>query len=88
VPVAKAYSGWTTRTSSSSTLDPRHTTERFGPVRAVKPQHVFELGFEAVNRPSRHKSGVAVRFPRILRWRQDKPMQDADRLDTLQALAQ
>ena len=58
-----------------------------GPVRAVTPHHVFELGFEAVNRSARHKSGIAVRFPRILRWRHDKPMQQADRLDTLRALA-
>ena len=56
--------------------------------RAVTPQHVFELGFEAVNRSNRHKSGIAVRFPRILRWRRDKPPAEADHLDALKALAQ
>ncbi|CEJ41931.1 hypothetical protein XAB3213_1220002 [Xanthomonas citri pv. bilvae] len=56
-------------------------------MRAVTAHHVFELGFEAVNRSARHKSGIAVRFPRILRWRHDKPMAEADHLSTLQALA-
>ena len=88
VPVAKAYSGLDD--AEILKLDSwirAHTTERFGPVRAVTPHHVFELGFEAVNRSSRHKSGIAVRFPRILRWRHDKPMREADRLDALKALA-
>ena len=88
VPVAKAYSGLDDREILK--LDSwirANTTERFGPVRAVVPHHVFELGFEAVNRSGRHKSGIAVRFPRILRWRQDKPLHEADRLDTLKALA-
>lgn len=88
VPVAKAYSGL--GDAEILQLDRwvrAHTTDRFGPVRAVTPQHVFELGFEAVNRSSRHKSGIAVRFPRILRWRHDKPIEQADRLDTLRALA-
>ena len=88
VPVAKAYSGLDDKEILK--LDSwirAHTTERFGPVRAVTPHHVFELGFEAVNRSARHKSGIAVRFPRILRWRHDKPMAEADRLETLQALA-
>lgn len=88
VPVAKAYSGLDDREILQ--LDKwirAHTIERFGPVRSVTPHHVFELGFEAVNRSARHKSGIAVRFPRILRWRHDKPMQEADRLETLQALA-
>ena len=88
VPVAKAYSGLDDREILKLDAWIRaHTTERFGPVRAVTHQQVFELGFEAVNRSSRHKSGVAVRFPRILRWRHDKPMQEADRLDALKALA-
>ena len=88
VPVAKAYSGLDDKEILQLDKWIRgHTTERFGPVRAVTPHHVFELGFEAVNRSARHKSGIAVRFPRILRWRQDKPMQEADRLETLQALA-
>ncbi len=88
VPVAKAYSGLNDKEILA--LDSwirANTVERFGPVRSVKAHHVFELGFEAVNRSKRHKSGIAVRFPRILRWRQDKPMAEADRLETLQALA-
>ena len=88
VPVAKAYSGLDDKEILQLDKWIRgHTTERFGPVRAVTAHHVFELGFEAVNRSARHKSGIAVRFPRILRWRHDKPAQDADRLETLQALA-
>ena len=88
VPVAKAYSGLDD--AQILRLDRwirANTLERFGPVRSVPGVHVFELGFEAVNRSSRHKSGIAVRFPRILRWRQDKPAAEADRLDTLRALA-
>ena len=88
VPVAKAYSGLDDKEILQLDRWIRaHTTERFGPVRAVEPFHVFELGFEAVNRSARHKSGIAVRFPRILRWRQDKPAAEADRLDALKALA-
>ncbi|TYT26424.1 cisplatin damage response ATP-dependent DNA ligase [Luteimonas viscosa] len=88
VPVAKAYSGLDD--AQILKLDRwirANTLERFGPVRSVPGQHVFELGFEAVNRSARHKSGIAVRFPRILRWRHDKPAAEADRLDTLKALA-
>ena len=88
VPVAKAYSGLDD--AQILRLDRwirAHTLERFGPVRSVPGVHVFELGFEAVNRSTRHKSGIAVRFPRILRWRHDKPASEADRLDTLRALA-
>jgi DNA ligase 1 len=89
VPVAKAYSGLDDQEILA--LDKwirANTLERFGPVRSVRPHHVFELGFEGVNRSPRHKSGIAVRFPRILRWRHDKVAADADRLDALQALAQ
>jgi len=88
VPIAKAYSGLDD--SEILELDRwvrANTLERFGPVRSVKPLHVFELGFEAVNASSRHKSGVAVRFPRILRWRRDKPAAEADTLGNLKALA-
>ena len=88
VPVAKAYSGLDD--SEISRLDRwirTHTIERFGPVRSVQPVHVFELAFEAVNRSSRHKSGIAVRFPRILRWRTDKLVEQADTLETLAQLA-
>jgi ATP-dependent DNA ligase len=88
VPVAKAYSGLDDKEILQLDRWIRaHTTERFGPVRAVQHGQVFELGFEAVNRSTRHKSGIAVRFPRILRWRQDKPVAEADTLATLQALA-
>jgi len=88
VPVAKAYSGLDD--GEILALDGwirAHTRERFGPVRSVAAEQVFELGFEGVNVSSRHKSGIAVRFPRILRWRRDKPAVEADRLATLQALA-
>jgi DNA ligase-1 len=64
----------------------RHTLERFGPVRTVTPELVFELAFEAIQRSTRHKSGVAVRFPRIQRWREDKPAAEADTLDSLRRL--
>lgn len=88
VPVAKAYSGLTDHELVQLDRWIRaHTVERFGPVRSVPVQHVFELGFEAVNRSTRHKSGIAVRFPRILRWRHDKTAAQADRLDALVALA-
>ena len=60
--------------------------EKFGPVRTVKPELVFELAFEGLNRSSRHKSGIAVRFPRILRWRTDKPAAEADSLDSVRAM--
>ena len=78
VPAAKAYSGLDDKEILQLDKWIRgHTTERFGPMRAVTAHHVFELGFEAVNCSARHKSGVAVRFPRILRWRHDKPMRKA-----------
>ncbi|MGY1459585.1 MULTISPECIES: ATP-dependent DNA ligase [unclassified Luteimonas] len=88
VPVAKAYSGLDD--AEILRLDRwirAHTLERFGPVRSVEAVHVFELGFEGVNRSARHKSGIAVRFPRILRWREDKLAREADSLDALKALA-
>jgi len=64
----------------------RNTRERFGPVRHVDPVHVFELGFEAIARSTRHQSGIAVRFPRMLRWRRDKQAAEADTLDTVRRL--
>jgi DNA ligase-1 len=88
VPVAKAYSGLTNEEILE--LDRwirRHTVERFGPVRHVEPVHVFELGFEAVAPSPRHRSGIAVRFPRMLRWRKDKPAREADTLGALAQLA-
>ena len=87
VPFAKAYSGLTD--AEIRALDAwirRHTIERFGPVRQVEPVHVFELAFEGIQRSPRHKSGVAVRFPRIARWRKDKPASEADTMDTLRAM--
>jgi DNA ligase-1 len=84
VPVAKAYSGLSNdEIAEMDRWIRRHTVERFGPVRHVEPVHVFELGFEAVARSSRHRSGVAVRFPRMLRWRKDKSAREADSLETL-----
>ena len=62
------------------------TLEKFGPVRSLKPSLVFELAFEGIARSPRHKSGIAVRFPRMLRWREDKPVDEADTLQTLAAL--
>jgi len=84
VPFAKAYSGL--NDAEIRELDRwirRNTVEKFGPVRSVRPVQVFELSFEGIRRSSRHRSGVAVRFPRITRWRTDKRAEDADRLETL-----
>jgi DNA ligase-1 len=87
VPIAKAYSGLTdAEIRQVDAFVRRHTTEKFGPVRTVQPQLVFELAFEGIQRSSRHKSGIAVRFPRILRWRTDKKIEDADSLDSVRAL--
>jgi DNA ligase-1 len=87
VPVAKAYSGLTNEEIlEMDRWIRRHTVERFGPVRHVEPIHVFELGFEAIAPSARHRSGIAVRFPRMLRWRKDKPASEADTLATLEAL--
>jgi DNA ligase-1 len=87
VPVAKAYSGLTNEEiEEMDRWIRRHTVTRFGPVRHVEPVHVFELGFEAIARSTRHRSGIAVRFPRMLRWRRDKSASEADTLQTLQAM--
>ena len=87
VPFAKAYSGLTDAEMARVDAVIRKTTvESFGPVRSVKPTLVFELGFEGIARSPRHKSGIAVRFPRMLRWREDKPVAEADTLETLAAL--
>jgi len=87
VPFAKAYSGLTDQEISKvDYFIKRNTIEKFGPVRTVKPELVFEIGFEGINKSTRHKSGVALRFPRILRWRHDKPKEEADTLDSLKAL--
>ncbi len=87
VPVAKAYSGLTDE--EIRTLDKwirGHTREKFGNVRSVQPVHVFELAFEGIARSLRHKSGIALRFPRIKRWRTDKRTGEADTLGNLQAV--
>ena len=87
VPFAKAYSGLTDEEIARVDAIVRRTTvEKFGPVRSVTPTQVFELGFEAIARSTRHKSGIAVRFPRMLRWRVDKPVDEADTLATLTSL--
>lgn len=89
VPVAKAYSGLDdAEIARLDTWIRAHTIERFGPVRSVEPRHVFELAYEAIQGSSRHKSGVAVRFPRILRWRTDLSIRDADRLEDLRRMAE
>ncbi|WP_334155307.1 ATP-dependent DNA ligase [Tepidimonas sp.] len=86
VPFAKAYSGLSDAEMARVDAIIRSTTrESFGPVRAVEPTLVFELGFEGIARSPRHKSGVAVRFPRMLRWRTDKGVEDVDCLPTLLA---
>ena len=87
VAFAKAYSGLTDAEFREVDRVIRRTTlEKFGPVRSVRPTLVFELGFEGINRSPRHKSGIAVRFPRMLRIRADKPLHEADTLQTLEAL--
>jgi DNA ligase-1 len=87
VPFAKAYSGLTDEEFRQvDALIRKNTVEKFGPVRSVKPMLVFELGFEGINRSSRHRSGIAVRFPRMLRIRADKPLHEANTLADLEAL--
>ena len=86
VAFAKAYSGLTDEEFKGVDRVIRQTTlEKFGPVRSVKPSMVFELGFEGINRSPRHKSGIAVRFPRMLRIRSDKPIHEADTLAQLES---
>jgi DNA ligase 1 len=87
VPFAKAYSGLSDAEMREMDAIIRKTTvETFGPVRSVKPTQVFELGFEGIAPSKRHRSGIAVRFPRMLRWRRDKPVAEADTLQALRAL--
>jgi DNA ligase-1 len=87
VPIAKAYSGLTDEEIREvDAFVRRHTTERFGPVRSVTPELVMELAFEGIQASTRHKSGIALRFPRIFRWRKDKQPQDADTLDYLRQI--
>ena len=87
VPFAKAYSGLTDAEIREVDRFVRANTEdRFGPVRSVRPELVMEIAFEAIQASGRHKSGVAVRFPRILRWRRDKTVAEADTLAALQSM--
>ncbi|WP_373073163.1 ATP-dependent DNA ligase [Zeaxanthinibacter enoshimensis] len=87
VTFAKAYSGLTdAEFRKVDAWIKRNTLERFGPVRSVTPHHVFEIAFEGIAESSRHKSGVATRFPRILRWRKDKNIEEANTLDDLKNL--
>ncbi|WP_138480309.1 ATP-dependent DNA ligase [Dyadobacter bucti] len=87
IPFAKAYSGLTdAEIGQVDYFIKRNILEKFGPVRTVKPELVFEIGFEGINESSRHKSGIAVRFPRILRWRKDKKAEEADTLESLKGI--
>jgi len=87
VSFAKAYSGLTdAEIREVDAFVRKNTVEKFGPVRTVKPELVFELGFEGIQLSTRHKSGVAVRFPRMLRWRTDKKPEEADTLEQVKAL--
>ena len=87
VPFAKAYSGLSDEEIREvDAFVRRNTIERFGPVHHVKPELVFELAFEGIQRSSRHRSGIAVRFPRMARWRHDKKAEEADSVETIRAL--
>ena len=87
VPFAKAYSGLTdAEMREVDAFVKKNTRERFGPVRTVKAELVFEIAFEGIQDSPRHKSGIALRFPRILRWRKDKPKEEANTLEDLKAI--
>jgi DNA ligase-1 len=87
ISFAKAYSGLTdAEIKEVDRFIKQNTLEKFGPVRTVKPELVFEIGFEGINKSTRHKSGIAVRFPRILRWRKDKSAREADTLENLRTI--
>jgi len=87
VAFAKAYSGLTDgEIRKVDAFIRRNTLEKHGPVRVVRPELVFELAFEGIQPSPRHKSGVAVRFPRIARWRTDKRAEEADTLETVRSL--
>ena len=89
VTIAKAYSGLTDKEIQEvSKFVNKNVVEKFGPVRTVKPQLVFEIAFEGIGFSSRHKSGVALRFPRILRWRKDKTVDDIDDIEDIKKLIQ
>jgi len=87
IPFTKAYSGLTDKEINE--VDywvKKNSLEKFGPVRTVKPELVFEIAFEGIAASNRHKSGVALRFPRISRWRKDKPPEEINTLEDLQLL--
>ena len=87
VPFAKAYSGLTDKEIAQvDKWVKANSIEQFGPVKTVKAELVFEIGFEGISASSRHKSGVAVRFPRILKWRTDKGVDEIDTIDTLKEM--
>lgn len=87
VPFTKAYSGLTdAEMRQVDHFVKKNTIDRFGPVRSVTPEMVFEIAFEGINESTRHKSGVALRFPRISRWRKDKPKEEANTLEDLKGL--
>jgi DNA ligase-1 len=88
VPVGKTYSGFSdAELIRIDRFVRENTVQRFGPVRSVTPHIVFEIAFDAINLSSRHKAGIAMRFPRVSRIRWDKPANEADDLLTLQKLA-
>ncbi|WP_024482032.1 ATP-dependent DNA ligase [Cellulophaga baltica] len=87
VTFAKAYSGLTdAEFRKVDAWIKKNTLERFGPVRSVTPHHVFEIAFEGIALSKRHKSGIATRFPRIIRWRHDKKIEDANTIEDLKSL--
>jgi len=87
VPFTKAYSGLTDAEFRAITdWVKKNTIERFGPVRSVPAELVFEIAFEGIAESPRHKSGIALRFPRMLRWRHDKPVAEIGTLAELRAL--
>jgi len=87
VPFATAYSGLSDKEIRAvDRFILRNTLERFGPVRSVRPELVFEIAFEGIQESSRHKSGLAVRFPRISRWRRDKKIEEIDTIERLNTL--
>jgi DNA ligase-1 len=87
VPFTKAYSGLTDKEIKEvDVFIKRNAVEKFGPVRTVKPELVFEIAFEDIQESKRHKSGVALRFPRILRWRKDKKQDEINTLEDLKSL--
>ena len=87
MPFAKAYGGLTDKEFAKvDHFIKRNSLEKFGPVRTVKPELDFEIAFEGIAESKRHKSGVAVRFPRMSRWRHDKNAEDINTLDDLKAM--